>query len=137
MLSLQHVATALPTLLLLLALAHVTGVSVETMPAILSATLLGMAVSTVLQAWGGRWGSGVFLVHSVEPALITVAAAAMAISGPGALATISFVAAITALGGQSHSAETACAVPHLCGRHNPLYGRHVPSGTCLQGCVGP
>lgn len=98
MLSLQHVATALPSLLLLLALAHVTGVSVETMPAILSATLLGMAVSTVLQAWGGRWGSGVFLVHSVEPALITVAAAAMAISGPGALATISFVAAITALG---------------------------------------
>jgi len=97
LLSLQHVAIALPSLLFLTAFRHVAGITETTLAQMMSASLIGMAAGTAWQAWGGRWGSGTFLVHSVDPVIIGLAAAAVATAGPGALAAVSILAGVTAL----------------------------------------
>lgn len=97
MLALQHVAIALPSLVFLTVFASVDGISTSTVQSMMSASLIGMAIGTAFQAWGGRLGSGVFLVHSIDPIMIALATAAVASGGPGALASVSIVAAITAL----------------------------------------
>ncbi len=97
MLAIQHVAITLPSLVFLTSFARLDGISSSAIQAMMSASLIGMALCTVFQAWGGRLGSGVFLVHSIDPIIIALATAAVATSGPGALASVTIIASLTAL----------------------------------------
>ncbi len=83
---LQHVATALALIAYVLAAARIGQLDAATTQAMVTASILDMAVTTFLQSWGGRLGSGMLMIHMpdvcvaglsfVEPALRHV-------TGPG------------------------------------------------------
>ena len=60
-------------------------------------TLLGMALCSALQAWGGRLGSGALLVHMPNPFMIAIGSALVAAHGPGGLAGATLLYAAVAL----------------------------------------
>lgn len=93
LLALQHAATVLALIAHVLAAAKIAGLSLPQTHSIVAMTLLGMAMGTALQAWGGRWGSGSLLVFQPDPMMITVAAAAIASYGLGSLVQVSLIAA--------------------------------------------
>ncbi|MFY8119431.1 MAG: solute carrier family 23 protein, partial [Roseateles sp.] len=93
LLALQHAATVLALIAHVLAAAKIAGLSLPQTHSIVAMTLLGMAMGTALQAWGGRWGSGTLLVFQPDPMMITVAAAAIASYGLGSLVQVSLIAA--------------------------------------------
>lgn len=91
-LGLQHFATALALMAYVLAAARIGGLDLDDTRALLAVTLLAMATATAFQAWGGRVGSGTFLVHMPAPMQITLIASVLAQSGRGGmfLATLAF-----------------------------------------------
>lgn len=93
LLALQHAATVLALIAHVLTAAKIAGLSLPQTHSIVAMTLLGMAMGTGLQAWGGRWGSGSLLVFQPDPMMITVAAAAIASYGLGSLVQVSLIAA--------------------------------------------
>ncbi|MEL4179600.1 uracil-xanthine permease family protein [Roseateles sp. PN1] len=93
LLALQHAATVLALIAHVLAAAKIAGLSLPQTHSIVAMTLLGMAMGTALQAWGGRWGSGTLLVFQPDPMMITVAGAAIASYGLGSLVQVSLIAA--------------------------------------------
>ncbi|MBB4845909.1 xanthine/uracil permease [Paucibacter oligotrophus] len=98
LLSLQHAATVLALITHVLAAAKIAGLSLPQTHSIVAVTLLGMAMGTALQAWGGRWGSGTLLVFQPDPMMITVAGAAIASQGVGALVQVTVVTALVTVG---------------------------------------
>ncbi len=54
-----------------LATAQIAGLDRQGTQSMVAMTLLGMALCTALQAWGGRTGSGALLVHMPNPFMIT------------------------------------------------------------------
>ncbi|WIV97159.1 uracil-xanthine permease family protein [Kinneretia aquatilis] len=93
LLALQHAATVLALIAHVLAAAKIAGLSLPQTHSIVAMTLLGMAMGTALQAWGGRWGSGTLLVFQPDPMMITVAGAAIASYGLGSMVQVSLIAA--------------------------------------------
>ncbi|RQO61882.1 hypothetical protein DBR47_07110 [Paucibacter sp. KBW04] len=98
LLSMQHAATVLALITHVLAAAKIAGLSLPQTHSIVAVTLLGMAMGTALQAWGGRWGSGTLLVFQPDPMMITVAGAAIASQGVGALVQVTVVTALVTIG---------------------------------------
>lgn len=91
-LGLQHFATALALMAYVLAAARIAGLGIDDTRGLLAVSLLAMAVGTAFQAWGGRLGSGTFLVHMPAPMLITLVAAVLTQNGRGGMlmATLAF-----------------------------------------------
>src|SRR5690606_5995672 len=90
-LALQHSATALALIAYVLAAAHMAGLSPEATQGMLSATIIGMALSTALQAIGGRMGSGTLIVHIPDPLLVALSGLVCAEYGPGGMVAVCIV----------------------------------------------
>lgn len=83
-LAFQHAATALALIAYVLAAANIGGLSVAATQAMITGTLLGMALSTFLQAWGGRLGAGMLVVHIPNPFVLVLSGVILATYGlPG------------------------------------------------------
>jgi xanthine/uracil permease len=96
-LTLQHAGTALALVAYVLASAKIAGLDTETTRSMLTATIIGMAISTFLQSWGGRLGPGLQIVHIPDPLLVVISGMAVAEFGIGGLVLITFVNGATAL----------------------------------------
>ena len=75
----QHAVTALAFVTYVLVTAKSAGLSLPDTQSMVAMSLLGMALCTGLQAWGGRWGSGALLAHMPNPFMVPFAATAVAI----------------------------------------------------------
>jgi len=105
-LALQHLATALALIAYVLAAARIGGLDAEQTQAMITATILGMAISTFLQSWGGRLGSGMLLIHMPDPLLVVLSGMLAGQYGLGGLVLVGVVNGIVAMGAGS-------LVPHL------------------------
>lgn len=97
-LALQHVATALALIAYVLASAKIGGLDSEATRSMVTATILGMAISTFLQSWGGRFGSGTLLVNIPDPLLVVISGTVAAEFGLGGLVLVGIVNGAVALG---------------------------------------
>lgn len=97
LLALQHAATVLAFIAYVLAAAKIAGLSLPQTHSIVALTLLAMGTITALQAWGGRLGSGSLLVFQPDPMMITIAGAAIAASGIGALVEVTVIVAVVTI----------------------------------------
>ncbi len=96
-LGLQHAATALALIAYVLAAARMAELSQADTRSFVTATILAMAVATLLQAWGGRLGSGVLLVHIPNPLMPVFAAAIAARYGLGSMVAVGLVTVVVAI----------------------------------------
>lgn len=87
----QHSAAAIAFLSYVLVATRAAGLDAAGTQSMLAMTLLGMAVCTALQAWGGRWGSGYLLPHVPNPFVISFVAATLSAVGPGGMPLIALV----------------------------------------------
>ncbi|MBV6272552.1 hypothetical protein KVP09_06435 [Alcaligenaceae bacterium CGII-47] len=97
-LAVQHAAAALALLAYTLAAAQIGALDAEATRSMVTATILGMAIATFLQAWGKRVGSGLMLVHIPDPLLVVVSGMVAAQYGVGGLVMVGLVNAAIALG---------------------------------------
>ncbi|HEY9573036.1 MAG TPA: solute carrier family 23 protein [Pusillimonas sp.] len=97
-LALQHCATALALIAYVLAAAKIGGLDAESTRGMVTATILGMALATFLQSWGGRVGSGMLLVHMPDPLLVVLSGMLAAEYGIGGLVLVGVVNGTVALG---------------------------------------
>lgn len=97
LLGVQHAGTALAFITYVLATAQLAGLSVAATQSMVTTALLGMALCTALQAWGGRLGAGALMVHMPNPFMITFVAALVAARGPGAITAATLVFGLVAL----------------------------------------
>lgn len=97
LLGVQHAATAMAFIAYVLVTARVAGLERADTQTLVSLTLLAMALTTALQAWGGRWGAGALLVHMPNPFMISFGASLLGAYGLGALAPAALVYGLVAL----------------------------------------
>lgn len=97
-LALQHAATALALIAYVLATAKISGLNPEDTRSMITATIIGMALATFFQSWGGRLGSGMLIVHIPDPLLVVLAGMIAAQYGLGGLVAVGLVNGIVALG---------------------------------------
>lgn len=97
-LAIQHAATALALIAYVLATAQISGLDGATTRGMVTATILGMAMATFFQAWGGRWGSGTLLVHIPDPLLVVLSGMVAAQYGIGGLVMVGLVNGAVAMG---------------------------------------
>jgi len=90
-LGMQHAATALALIAYVLVAAHMAQLPLAATNSLVTATVLGMALATLLQAWGGRVGAGALIVHIPDPVIIMTAAAILVHYGPGGLVAAGLV----------------------------------------------
>ena len=93
----QHAGTAMAFIAYVLVATRMAGLDHEGTQTMVAVTLLGMALCTALQAWGGRWGSGTLLVHMPNPFMIPFVAALVTAHGPGGVAGAALVSGVVAL----------------------------------------
>lgn len=93
----QHAAAALTLITYVIAAATIAGLPIEQTQNMVAATALAMAACTALQAWGGRLGGGVMLVHIPNPLLVGLVAAVVSRYGPGGLVTTALLSGLCAL----------------------------------------
>ncbi len=105
-LALQHVATALALIAYVLAAAKIGKLDSASTQAMITASVLGMALSTFLQSWGGRTGSGMLLVHMPDPLLVVLSGMLVGQYGLGGLVLAGLVNGAVAL-------MAGSIVPHL------------------------
>ncbi len=98
LLAAQHAGTTMAFIAYVLVAARLAGLDRLGTQAMVAMTLLGMALCTALQAWGGRVGSGALLVHMPNPFMIPFVAALVAAHGPGGVASAALVYGVVALG---------------------------------------
>ena len=98
LLAAQHSATAIAFLSYVLVATRAAGLDAEGTQSMLAMTLIGMAICTALQAWGGRWGSGFLLSHVPNPFVISFVATTLAAFGPGGMPLIALVYCAITLG---------------------------------------
>ena len=87
-LTIQHVATVLAFIAYTLAMAEMGQLDAKSTQYIISGTLLGMAIATILQAWGGRLGSGLLIIAQPDPLLVITGGVAVAHYGVSGLVVI-------------------------------------------------
>lgn len=97
-LALQHAATALALIAYVLASAKISGLSGDVTRSMVTATIIGMAMATFFQSWGGRLGSGTLLVHIPDPLLVVLSGMVAAEYGAGGLVAVGLVNGAMALG---------------------------------------
>lgn len=97
-LAFQHAATALALIAYVLASAKIGGLDAEATRGMVTATILGMAIATFLQSWGGRFGSGTLLVNIPDPLLVVISGTVAAQYGLGGLVLVGVVNGAVALG---------------------------------------
>lgn len=97
-LGLQHTASALTLVTYVLAACAIGGLSVDETRNMVAATILAMALCTALQAWGGKLGGGLLIVHIPNPILLSLMGLAAARYGPGGMVGVTLVTAVCALG---------------------------------------
>ncbi|TCT11162.1 uracil-xanthine permease family protein [Paralcaligenes ureilyticus] len=90
-LALQHAATALALIAYVLASASIGGLDAESTRRMITATVLGMALATCLQSWGGRLGSGTLLVQIPSPLHVGIAGMVLGKYGLGGLVMLGLV----------------------------------------------
>ncbi len=105
-LSIQHALTALSLTVYVLAVARIAGMTPTDTRSFMAVSILTMAVATFLQAWGGRLGAGMLLVHIPAPVLLVLSANMIKEYGAGAMVPIGLTAGITGL-------VVARCAPHL------------------------
>ncbi len=93
----QHSITVLASIVYVLAAARMAGLDAGGAHALVAVSLIGMALCTAFQAWGGRLGSGTLMVHQPDAFAITIAASVIALQGPGAMAGLTVITAVVAL----------------------------------------
>ena len=118
----QHAATAMAFLSYVLVTAKIAHLDASGTQAMLTMTLIGMAITSGLQAWGGRFGSGLLLVHVPNPFVISFVAAIVAAYGPGAMIMVALV-----YGG------VTLAVAPLVSRMRPLFPPTVLGAVIVMG----
>jgi len=96
-LGIQHAVLSLGLTAYVLVVARLAHLSTAETHTFLVASILALAVGTVLQAWGGRLGAGALLVHAPNPFVISLVVPAIAVSGPGALIPIGITAGIVSV----------------------------------------
>lgn len=87
----QHGATAIAFLSYVLVATRAAGLDAAGTQSMLAMTLIGMAVCTALQSWGGRWGSGFLIAHMPNPFVISFVTTTLVAVGPGGMAMIALV----------------------------------------------
>ena len=87
----QHSAAAIAFLSYVLVATRAAGLDADATQSMLTMTLIGMAICTALQAWGGRWGSGYLLSHVPNPFVISFVATTLSAVGPGGMPLIALV----------------------------------------------
>jgi len=87
----------IPSIVFVLMMAKLSGLPSDVTHTLVSGTLIGMGASTLLQAWGGRWGSGLLLIHCADPIMIGLGAAAVRWGGAGALVELTVLSSLTAV----------------------------------------
>jgi len=97
-LAVQHTATTLALIAYVLAAAHIGGLDADSTRRLISSTIIGMALSTALQSWGGRTGSGTMLVHMPDPLLVALSGLVCAEYGLGGMVAVCLVNGLAALG---------------------------------------
>src|SRR5690606_14352481 len=96
-LALQHTATALALIAYVLAAANLGGLDAGATRELVSAAIIGMALSTGLQAIGGRTGSGTMLVHIPDPLLVALSGLICAEYGVGGMVAVCIVNGVAGL----------------------------------------
>lgn len=96
-LALQHTATALALIAYVLAAANLGGLDAGATRELVSAAIIGMALSTGLQAIGGRTGSGTMLVHIPDPLLVALSGLICAEYGVGGMVAVCIVNGLAGL----------------------------------------
>lgn len=110
-LALQHTATALALIAYVLAAAKIGGLDSATTQAMITATVLAMALSTFLQSWGGRLGSGLLLVHIPDPLLVVISGLLAARYGTGGLVLVGLVNGMVAFGASTIMSRLRSLLP--------------------------
>lgn len=93
----QHAATTMAFIAYVLVTARAAGLDAWGTQSMVAMTLLGLALCSALQAWGGRLGSGALLVHMPNPFMIAIGSALVAAHGPGGLAGATVLYAVVAM----------------------------------------
>lgn len=96
-LAFQHMATALALIAYVLAAAKIGNLDAETTRNMVTATIIGMAISTFLQSWGGRLGAGALLVHMPDPLLVVIVGMVVAEFGLGGMFLLGVVNGVVAI----------------------------------------
>ena len=87
----QHSAAAIAFWSYVLVATRAAGLDADATQSMLTMTLIGMAICTALQAWGGRCGSGYLLSHVPNPFVISFVATTLSAVGPGGMPLIALV----------------------------------------------
>ncbi len=91
----QHALTAMTLLTYVIAAGTLGQLPVADIQALVAATALAMALCTALQAWGGRTGPGLLLVHIPNPILLLLTAEVLARHGLGGMVAATLLGAIS------------------------------------------
>lgn len=102
----QHAVMAIALSTYALAAAKLGGLSVSDTQTFLSYSILGMAVATFLQSWGGRFGAGALIVHIPGPIMVPFVTVMLHEYGVGGMLMLGLATGIPAIG-------LSRLIPHL------------------------
>lgn len=93
----QHAIMAIALSVYALAAAQLGGLSVADTQIFLTCSIIGMAIATFLQAWGGPLGSGTLLVHIPGPIMVPFVGVALKDYGLGSMLMVGLAAGLPAM----------------------------------------
>lgn len=93
-LSIQHIATALALIAYVLAAGHIGGLNAENTRRMVTATLVCMAITAIVQAWGGKFGAGLLLIQAPTSIAVPIAGLVIAQYGIGGMVTVTLMYAL-------------------------------------------
>src|SRR5699024_10908025 len=96
-LAVQHAITALTLIVYVIAAAELGNLSAGETQTMITATILGMAIATFLQSWGGHVGDGILLAHIPNHFMLVVYGTLLAKYGLSGAVLAGIVSGITAL----------------------------------------
>lgn len=102
----QHAVMAIALSTYALVVAKLANLSLDDAQSLLTCTILGMALATFLQSWGGRLGAGAFIAHIPDPISVPFVAIIIARYGPGGVLPAAVAAGFAAL-------VVSRIIPHL------------------------
>lgn len=102
----QHAVMAIALSTYVLVVAKLANLSLEDTQSFLACSILGMALATFLQSWGGKLGSGAFIVHIPDPIMVPFIAIVIGQYGLGGVLPAAVLAGCAAL-------AISRVVPHL------------------------
>lgn len=93
----QHAVMAIALSAYALVVAKLAGLSLDDTQSFLACAVLGMALATFLQSWGGRFGAGALIVHLPDPIMVPFMALVITHAGIGGVVPAAVLAGIAAL----------------------------------------